>query len=229
MYTEARALTQESGDREFWAGTSIGLGTVMLHQGKTGEARRYFQEALAALTTMGDTGSAADCQIKLATIDNDEGRFAEAEKVGRVVAGDAERAGNSDLEASGLSVLAEALLAQHKTDELASALDRIAGLAARIDQGSLSLGAFINASRLLARTGRLGEATRLTARLTPVVRKRGTASEKFDLELVLGMIELSSGKNAAGRSRLEQLEKQARGKGFELVARKVSSALSAGQ
>lgn len=45
------------------------------------------------------------------------------------------------------------------------------------------------------------------------------------MQLALGEIEMKSGKAAAGRARLEALEKDATAKGFLLIARKAAAAL----
>jgi hypothetical protein len=50
---------------------------------------------------------------------------------------------------------------------------------------------------------------------------------EYELEarLALGEIEIKSGKSASGRARLEALEKDARAKGFGLIAREAAEAL----
>jgi hypothetical protein len=50
---------------------------------------------------------------------------------------------------------------------------------------------------------------------------------EFETRLALGDIEMTSGRSAAGRLRLEELESEARGRGFGLVARKAAAILSA--
>ena len=54
--------------------------------------------------------------------------------------------------------------------------------------------------------------------------KIGYAPGRFEARLALGEIEMKSGKTAAGRARLEQLEKDATAKGFLLIARKAAAA-----
>jgi len=48
----------------------------------------------------------------------------------------------------------------------------------------------------------------------------------FEARLALGEVEMSAGDTSAGRARLKALEKDARAKGFLLIARKAATALN---
>lgn len=53
---------------------------------------------------------------------------------------------------------------------------------------------------------------------------KGFLDFEFEARLALGEIELASGQVAAGRARLETLEKEATAKGFLLIARQAAAA-----
>jgi hypothetical protein len=55
-------------------------------------------------------------------------------------------------------------------------------------------------------------------------RKHGCVTCELDARLATGQIEMNSGRNAASRARLEALEKDAKAKGFLLIARKAAQA-----
>jgi len=54
--------------------------------------------------------------------------------------------------------------------------------------------------------------------------KSGFADYQLEARLALGEIEMQSGNPSAGRSRLDALEKDARVRGFLLIARKAAAA-----
>jgi hypothetical protein len=56
--------------------------------------------------------------------------------------------------------------------------------------------------------------------------RHGYAGFEFESRLNLGELELRSGKANAGRARLQQLQTDARNKGFLLIARKANAALN---
>jgi hypothetical protein len=59
-------------------------------------------------------------------------------------------------------------------------------------------------------------------------RRAGRVGLEFEARLALGEIEMCSGRSAARRQRLEDLERDATAKGFVLIARKAATAASAG-
>jgi hypothetical protein len=52
----------------------------------------------------------------------------------------------------------------------------------------------------------------------------GFAAVELDADLALGEVEIASGQTAQGRSRLESVERQARSKGFLLIANQAAAA-----
>ena len=83
-----------------------------------------------------------------------------------------------------------------------------AGARASVEAGSQNVAA---AKTLLKET--LAKAT-----------KSGYAGEQFESRLALEEIEMKSGKSATSRARLAQLQKEAKERGFDLIAKKAEAA-----
>lgn len=74
--------------------------------------------------------------------------------------------------------------------------------------------------------GRLTEADGELRAALDEARRGGLAGEALEARRGLAEIEIAAGKTASGRARLAALEKEAREKGFLLIARKASRTLA---
>jgi hypothetical protein len=74
--------------------------------------------------------------------------------------------------------------------------------------------------------GKTAEATRHLENLHVEISSHGYANYELEARLRLGELDLQSGTVSAGQARLEQLQKDARAKGFLLIARKATAALN---
>ena len=83
----------------------------------------------------------------------------------------------------------------------------------------------ITSVRVLAARGKLAEAKKNLAVTFEESRKYGFLGYQLEARLALGEIEMKSRRNAAGRACLQALERDARAKGFLLIARKAAAAL----
>ena len=75
-----------------------------------------------------------------------------------------------------------------------------------------------------AASGKPAEATKLLQDTIQAARKTGFFGLQFDARLALGETEMKSGNLTAGRAELASLERDARVKGFLLIARKAAAA-----
>jgi hypothetical protein len=75
------------------------------------------------------------------------------------------------------------------------------------------------AARIRSAAGETEQAARDLDRVLVDARKSRDLSDEFDARLLLGDIELRTGKTAVGRARLATLEKDATARGFLLLAR----------
>ena len=77
-------------------------------------------------------------------------------------------------------------------------------------------------SQVLAANGQTSKAVKLVNEVLLEAIKFGYVAYELESTLVLGEIEIESGKTAAGKMRLQKLEKDATAKGFLLVARRAA-------
>jgi hypothetical protein len=71
---------------------------------------------------------------------------------------------------------------------------------------------------------KLGEAGKAAQQALTQARKLGLFRLQLEASLTLGQIEMQAEHPASARARLQALEKNARAKGFELIARKAANA-----
>lgn len=120
-------------------------------------------------------------------------------------------------------MLARALLAQGKLAE-AEAEIRAAATPLRKNQDfTARLDLAIASARTQAALGNVVEAKRKLGEVQAAAIRSGWMRYSFRARLALGEIELQSGQTAAGRARLEALEKDATAKGFCLAAKGAST------
>ena len=77
-----------------------------------------------------------------------------------------------------------------------------------------------------SRKVQMAQSRKRVERIASVATKAGFLQEQFRAQLLLGQVEIDAGEPTVGRGRLAQLEKEAREKGFLLIARKAHSASS---
>jgi hypothetical protein len=119
-------------------------------------------------------------------------------------------------------VLAKALLAEGKTQEAEKTIQEALRLVEPTSNRQWHLEVGVAAARVEAATGsHAAAATRLRKIRADA---KGFLAVEFDADMALGEVEIASGQVAQGRSRLEALERQARSKGFLLVANQAASA-----
>lgn len=120
-----------------------------------------------------------------------------------------------------LALLTRALLAQGKGSEAGQTTEEAAKLPGIQDPG-IRLTLRIAAAEARATLGQPAE-NEAAAALSDAT-KLGYVGYQFEARLVLGKAELAAGHRDAGRAQLAGLEKEARAKGYLLIARKAARA-----
>jgi serine/threonine protein kinase/tetratricopeptide (TPR) repeat protein len=231
MYDEALAINQEIGQRSNVALGLRNIAEVMVAQGRLAEARSRVEQQVEILKELGEGLRAPESRIAAARLALEEGRFAEAEGVTREALEAFAKNESADEEAKAWAVLAQSLVPQGKRPEALEAVTRATALSQKSRDPLVRLTVAITASRLRAdsRTpSDVREALRTLESARAEARRAGRVGLRFEAELALGEIELASGRSAAARARLEQLERDARTRGFGLVAGKAARARLAG-
>ena len=221
-YDQALSLRRSLEDRSAVARTLASIGMVQVAQARLPEARKTYEEALALLEAVGEKQGIARVHNFIGSLSLYEGRSAEAQTLLRQAAAEFRELKAADEEAASLAVLAKALLAEGKTQEAEKTIQEALRLVEPTSNRQWHLEVGIAAARVEAATGKHSTAA---ARLRKIRDDaKGFLAVEFDADMALGEVEIASGQVAPGRSRLEALERQARSKGFLLVATRAASA-----
>ena len=221
-FEQAAQMQREASHRRGEAYAIYGIGDVLMAQGNLVEARKQQEEALRIRQEAGEMGTAAQSQAQLAVLSLEEGHPADSEKLARQAAVEFEKDKSTSLQASAYSVLARALLAQKKLPEAQTVSQQAVELAQKDPYRAPRFDATLARARVLAASGKSEEAIKNLNTMLAETRKFGFVSYELESKLALGEIEIGAGKAAAGKARLEVLEKEASAKGFHLIAQKAA-------
>jgi tetratricopeptide (TPR) repeat protein len=219
-FEQAAQMQRENGHRRGEAFAIYGIGDVLMAQDNLVEARKRQEEALNLRQQSGEGGTAAQSLMQLAQLSLEEDHPAEAEKLARQASDEFTKDKATALQATANAILAQALLAQKKTSEAKSVADTAAELSLLTPDRPPRFSAAFAKARVLAANGQSSAALKLVTGAVADAHKFGYVPFELEGILIIGEVEISSGKTAAGKIRLAELEKQARAKGFNLVARK---------
>jgi hypothetical protein len=76
---------------------------------------------------------------------------------------------------------------------------------------------------LLSASGKTPDAEKTLLHAAEEARKAGLLDQQFEIKLALGETEIKAGKRATGQARLNSLEREAKARGFLLIARKAAT------
>jgi tetratricopeptide (TPR) repeat protein len=149
-YERVLAIRREIGDKSEIANTLNAFGDVLYKQGKITRAHKIQEESLAIRTQLGERGNVGRSEIDLASLEIQEGRTVEAERLVRKAMDEYVTERASDGEARARAVLAQSLLAQHQPQEAQEAIDRAVYLAAKSQDRAVRFSVGIIAARVCA-------------------------------------------------------------------------------
>jgi tetratricopeptide (TPR) repeat protein len=185
-------------------------------------ARSKFEEALRLASKEQSEANVAWWQAQIALVAADAGHLEEAEPLARKALS-AVAKGNSPMDQLwALTTLADILLREKKYKEaipLGTECDAIASKSE--DKWALS-GYVPAAIRIRAAEGKSGSAIEDGDIHLAEYARAGCVECQFNTRLAIGEVEINFGKATAGRARLSSLEKDARDKGFLLIARQAA-------
>lgn len=225
-YDQAIAIAQEIGYKDGLASYRMSSADVYLAQDRLTEARDRAQQSITLHRQMGASIKAAEGQFELAEIALEQGQLAEAETLVRAVVPEFEEQSKSDFAIQATALLARLLLIQSKIAESRAAADRALARSQQATDFNSHFAAGIASALVTAAEGRTTEAVHSLETMRAESGRHGYAGWEFEARLHLGELELHSGKAAAGRVHLEQLQADARHKGFLLAAHKAAGALN---
>jgi tetratricopeptide (TPR) repeat protein len=221
-------IARENGDKRTELTNLNDLEVVLEYEGKLGEAENSNKEALLISGQSEDKIVSAENRTNLAELYLSEDRPAESETFIRQALPIFQKGKAPEDEVWADAVLARALLAQGKSDE-----------AMRVIQSAPSAGISDNETRFeftLASARVRGFSQKPDEQQAAIESMKAMETEAsgdghigyaFEARLVIGEIEMKSNRAAEGRRALAALEKEARGKGYALIASKAAKAAKA--
>ena len=216
---ESLTAAREIGRKNSVAYSLRTLGDVLMAKDDLSGARRQYEEALAIRQEIGEEGTTADSRLTLAALALEENRAAEAEQTARAAAAAFEQQKAQGPLATAFALVARALAAQGKLDEAQQVSRRATELAGRDENVINRLAVAISAARVRLATGQAADASRSLESAVAEATRLGLTGLQLEARLVLAESQLAAGNNAAARTRLAQLERDAAARGFHRIAR----------
>ena len=157
----------------------------------------------------------------------EEGKASIASRLAQQAAAEFHEEKDFDLELQADALHARSLLAEGKTSEAADLIAIANGRAATVEDFPTHIIIAIVDASVRTALGQRTEAKKLLEQSVADTRKAGLLELQFEARLALGETEMNEGDLAVGRSALRTLQRDAKGKGFELIARKAAAAARA--
>jgi hypothetical protein len=154
----------------------------------------------------------------------EEGQAVQAETLARQAAQEFQTEKAALRESQARAVLAQSQLVQGKLGEAQQSIDAAEKLLGKSDDPDARFLQIRTAARVQAAAGKTSEAIKSLAVTVAKLAKVHRVYDQFETRLALGEIEIKSGRTASGSARLAALEKEARVRGFLLIARKAQAA-----
>jgi serine/threonine protein kinase/tetratricopeptide (TPR) repeat protein len=219
------AISRETGGKWISAFNLSCSADIPFYEGDLARARLIYEQALRLGEGIGAEDIVAESRKALAELSIEEGHPDKAEPLARKALQEFGKLGLLPNRAMAYAVLSRSLLAEGKPQDALVAISRAESILARSDDLIVRLKVATIGARIHA-TGRPTKATLSLETTIADAIKIGCIPCQFEARLALGEIEMKSGQVTAGRARLERLEKDARAKGFGLIARKAAVARS---
>jgi serine/threonine protein kinase/tetratricopeptide (TPR) repeat protein len=225
MYQQALAIEHEIGGKNFYASMLTQTGRVFRQEAKMDEAEHTFRESLAMEEQLGNKSDAAETRVALAELECDRGKATEAEQLSLEALTLFRADAYADQEIFAESILSRALLQQGKIDEAGSAIANAVRLSEKSQDVIIRILVMLDHANVMAAAKNLAGAQTTAREALARSRSLGLVRLQWEASLVLAQSQVAGGDRAVGRARLQVLEKSARAKGFELIARKAANSL----
>jgi len=223
-FEQSMAVQEQIGYKRSRTFSLRGLSEILREQDRLAEAHKAASEALELCKGLSDQNNIGLTQLQLARISLETQKTLEA---GTLAQNSAEIF--QKIKAPDGAVLANAILAQIalESGKPANAGALIQQSMAQIQQvtdRSLRLFVAIIEARANAANGKAPDAQEALRKAAADAHHYGYLAIEFEARLALGMLEKKSGNG--GRSRLQELQNDARSRGFTRIARKAHAALT---
>jgi eukaryotic-like serine/threonine-protein kinase len=225
MFQQAADIQQQIGDKGYYADTLISMGELHRQRGEPDSAKKLYEQALSLRQQRGEAGSVAEVELFLAEIACDSNQGETGQKFAQDAAQEFQRENESDEQILALAFLSRALLKQEKIGEAQGVIAKAKTLSQKSSDVATRLALEVDSSYVLAATGDLSGAEHLAKSAFTEANKLGFVQTQLEASLALGEIQMEDQNPASGRVLLQHLAKEARARGFALIAEKASAAL----
>jgi DNA-binding winged helix-turn-helix (wHTH) protein/tetratricopeptide (TPR) repeat protein len=219
---QALELYQKSGEKNLLTRALFDLGNIASLQDKLADSRKRFSDALDIDRQISDAGAAITVELGLAGVAEEEGRWAEARQLVSSALEYLHAHADPNQEISADSLLAEIALKEGQTADAKTAIEAARKLI-RPGQWLEEHYVFeITDARVQAATGKLSQARESLKAVVADTRRHSFVHYELEARLALCQVEAKGDPDAA-RIHCKALEKAAKAKGFEMIARKALS------
>lgn len=223
MYQQELNTMRETGGKVLYASTLTKVGQALRQQAEADKAHEAYVQALSLQEELGNKSDAAETRLALAQLDCDSGKGTEAEQLSRAAVEAFRADAYADEEIFAQSILSRALLQQGKIGEARSAIAEAGRLSEKSQDVTVRIPVMLDHAYVMAAGKSLAGAENTAQDALNRARYLGLFRLQLEASLALGEIQITGPNRAAGRARLQALEKSARTKGFELIARKAAN------
>ena len=217
MYQQASAIQREIGEKTYYSETLASIGRLRRQKADSEGAKGMYEESRAIRQQLGEKGMVAEIDVTLGELACDSGQAALAEKLAREAIQEYQTEKETDAELQAQTLLIAALLQQGKTGEAEKAVARGLVLSKGSSYVTIRLPFTLENAYATAAAGNPAEAERMARDVLMEADKFGLVPIQLEASLAIGRIR----KNTA---QLTELARNARARGFELIARKASAA-----
>jgi hypothetical protein len=200
-----------------------GLGSLDLKAADFKQAHKDYEEALSLRTELGEKDTIGATRVAIAELAVEEGHPDAAEGPAREARDEFQKRHKGDLQILATAALVRALLATGKNGDALKEVRNAVPIAAKSQNLSVQLAFAAIRARTESASQQTGPAKTILREALTKATRSGYVGDQLESRLALEEIELKSGKSAASRARLDQLQKDAKEKGFDLIARKAAT------
>jgi len=222
-YLEAQRLSTTAGDQQGIGVATRALGEIQFQQGDLTAAHESFEQALTVLKKIGDTRFFQNTSLAMGRLELETGDPSTAERKARLASDEFRKAKDPDSQANAEVLLTRALLVQQKTQEAQHIGTDAKKLAVQGSSATQIVAASVEAEVEVA-SGKATEAANSLRQIVSEARRTGLVPQELETRLALGEAVNKSGKHDAARTLFLSLERDAKAKGFQLIARKAAAA-----
>ena len=222
-YEKALTLTRAAGDKSMAAYALAGLGSLDLKAADFKQAHKDYEEALSLRTELGEKDTIGATRVAIAELSVEEGHPDAAEGPVREARDEFQKRHKGDGQTLAAAALARALLATGRKGDALKEVGNAVPIAAKSQNLSVQLAFAVIRARTEGASQQTGPAKTIVREALAKATRSGYVGDQLESRLALEEIELKSGKSAASRARLDQLQKDAKEKGFDLIARKAAT------